>query len=71
MHRSVSDLLYPVHVENTNVWSQLIRTSSAAAYFKIQLHFKNIKEETIVKHFCTRRSQDQPAFAGLTLNRRA
>ena len=40
------------------------------AYFKILLHFKNIKEETIVRHFCTRRSQDQPAFAGLTLNRR-
>jgi len=35
------------------------------------LHFKNIKEEIIIRHFCTRRSQDQPAFAGLTLNRRA
>ena len=41
------------------------------AYFKIPLHFKNIKEEIIIRHFCTRRSQDQPAFAGLTLNRRA
>ena len=41
------------------------------AYFKIPLRFKNIKEETLVRHFCTRRSQDQPAFVELTLSWRA
>jgi len=28
-------------------------------------------QETTVRHLCTMRSPDQPAFAGLTLNRRA